>query len=64
MGMNDEIRAEAQVALGYQFKDIGLLDLSLRHASISESRLDSNERLEFLGDAILGMIACERIYNL
>lgn len=62
--MNDEIRAKAQKAIGYQFKDIDLLDLSLRHASISESRLDSNERLEFLGDAILGMIACERIYNL
>ena len=62
--MNDEIRTKAQQALGYQFKDINLLDLSLRHASISESRLDSNERLEFLGDAILGMIVCERIFNL
>lgn len=62
--MNDEIREKAQQALGYRFKDIKLLDLSLRHASISESRLDSNERLEFLGDAILGMIACERIFNL
>lgn len=60
--MNDEIRAKAQKILGHQFNDIGLLDLALRHASISDSRLDSNERLEFLGDAILGMIACERIF--
>jgi ribonuclease-3 len=61
--MNDEIRTQAQRVLGHQFNDIDLLDLALRHASISESRLDSNERLEFLGDAILGMIVCERIYN-
>ena len=60
--MNDKTRAKAQEILGYQFKDVGLLDLALRHASISDSRLDSNERMEFLGDAILGMIACERIF--
>lgn len=63
MLMNDEIRAKAQEILGHQFEDIGLLDLALRHASISESRLDSNERLEFLGDAVLGMIVCERIFH-
>ena len=57
-----DIRDQAQEILGYTFNDIDLLDLALRHASISESRLDSNERLEFLGDAILGMIVCERIY--
>lgn len=61
--MTEELRERAQEILGYQFKDIELLDLALRHASISESRLDSNERLEFLGDAILGMIVCERIFN-
>ena len=60
--MNDKIRKKAQEILGYEFKDQKLLDLAFRHASISESRLDSNERLEFLGDAILGMIACERIF--
>ena len=57
-----DIRDKAQEILGYAFNDIDLLDLALRHASISESRLDSNERLEFLGDAILGMIVCERIF--
>ena len=62
--MNDEVRTKAQEILGHQFNDIGLLDLALRHASISESRLDSNERLEFLGDAILGMLVCERIFVL
>ena len=62
--MNDEMRTKAQEILGYVFEDKELLDLAFRHASISESRLDSNERLEFLGDAILGMIACERIFQL
>ena len=61
--MNDQTRKQAQDILGHQFKDIDLLDLAFRHASISESRLDSNERLEFLGDAILGMVACERIFQ-
>ena len=61
--MNDQTRKQAQEILGHQFQDIDLLDLSFRHASISESRLDSNERLEFLGDAILGMVACERIFQ-
>ena len=60
--MNDEMRAKAQEILRHEFKSLDLLDLSLRHASISDSRLDSNERLEFLGDAILGMIVCERIF--
>lgn len=61
--MTQEIRERAQQILAYQFNDIELLDLALRHASISESRLDSNERLEFLGDAILGMIVCERVFK-
>jgi len=61
--MNDKVRAQAQRILGYQFNDPSLIDLSLRHASISDSRLDSNERLEFLGDSILGMIVCERIFT-
>jgi ribonuclease-3 len=61
--MNEQLREHAQRILGHQFNDIDLLELALRHASISESRLDSNERLEFLGDAILGMIVCERIFN-
>ncbi len=60
--MNKELRKRAQEILKHEFNDPGLIDLALRHASISESRLDSNERLEFLGDAILGMIACERIF--
>lgn len=61
--MTQDILEHAQRILGHAFSDPRLLDLALRHASISESRLDSNERMEFLGDAILGMIVCERIFR-
>lgn len=62
--MVDEQTVEAaQRILGYQFRDPTLIKLALTHASVTESRLDSNERMEFLGDAILGMIVCERIFE-
>lgn len=48
--------------LGYRFTDQELLVRALTHASVSRTRLDSNERLEFLGDAILGTVVCERLY--
>lgn len=53
----------AQTILKHQFADPGLLHRAFRHASVTESRLESNERLEFLGDAILGMVVCERIFT-
>ncbi len=49
--------------IGHPFKDIALLELALCHASLSESRLDSNERMEFLGDAVLGLVACSMIFK-
>ncbi|MHB8898139.1 MAG: ribonuclease III [Thermoguttaceae bacterium] len=52
-----------QECLGYQFKDLDLLRSALTHASGAEHRLASNERLEFLGDAILGAIVCEMLFH-
>ncbi len=49
--------------IGYRFRDQGLLRQSLTHSSSATSRLGSNERLEFLGDAILGMIICRELYD-
>ena len=49
--------------LNYRFRDRSLLQAALTHASGAEHRLASNERLEFLGDAILGAIVCELIYR-
>ena len=49
--------------LGYTFSDKGLLRAALTHASGAEHRLSSNERLEFLGDSILGVIVCEVLFH-
>lgn len=49
--------------IGYQFVDKGLLRAALTHASGALHRLASNERLEFLGDAILGAVVCEVLYQ-
>jgi len=58
----DTIEALEEV-LGRQFRDHELLERALRHASIADTRADSNERLEFLGDAVLGMVVCEHLYE-
>lgn len=49
--------------LQYDFDDQELLQKSCTHASLASNRLDSNERLEFLGDAILGAVVCEELYH-
>ncbi len=49
--------------LGYRFSDLNLLQEALTHASGADHRLVSNERLEFLGDAILGAIVCDLLFR-
>jgi len=50
--------------IGYRFDDADLLDLSLRHRSwcAENGGVDSNERLEFLGDAVLGLIVTDHLF--
>lgn len=48
--------------IGYTFRDRGFLESALTHASGAENRLASNERMEFLGDAILGSVVCQRLF--
>lgn len=48
--------------LRYRFRDPTFLREALTHASGANHRLVSNERLEFLGDAILGAIVCEALF--
>lgn len=52
--------------IGYRFRDQALLDMALTHRSFrfetSETRYD-NQRLEFLGDAVLGFLAAEELYR-
>ena len=54
---------QAAEVLGYTFQNKSLLDEALTHASSAGSRLESNERMEFLGDAILGCVVCEYLYH-
>ena len=54
---------ECERRIGHAFADRGLLRAALTHASGAQHRLASNERLEFLGDAILGFIVCEYLYH-
>ena len=59
---------ELQETIGYRFRDITLLDSALTHSSYTNEQrtrginLSSNERLEFLGDAILGAYISEYLY--
>lgn len=60
---HQEIISEAEKIIGYKFKDKKLLLKALTHSSYSnEHRVESNERLEFLGDAIIEFIITERLY--
>lgn len=54
---------QAERILGYRFRDESLLAEALTHASSADDRLRSNERMEFLGDAILGFVVCEYLYR-
>ena len=49
-----------QKNLSYQFSDIELLNKALTHRSVSKH---NNERLEFLGDSVLGSIISEELYS-
>lgn len=61
---SDNTLDECEAVLQYHFRDRELLQRCLTHASVARVRLESNERLEFLGDAIMGAIVCELLYHL
>ncbi len=58
---------DLETAMGYRFKNIMLLQNALTHSSYANERwhdsLKSNERLEFLGDSVLGMVVAEHLYT-
>jgi ribonuclease III len=58
-----EILEACQDAIGYRFGQPELLRGALTHASGANTRLASNERMEFLGDSVLGLVTCEQLYQ-
>ncbi len=49
--------------MGYRFRTIRYLFLALTHSSFAPTHKDSNERLEFLGDAVLGLVIANLLYE-
>ena len=58
---------DLEAAMGYRFRDITLVQNALTHSSYANEywhdSLMSNERLEFLGDSVLGMVVAEYLYK-
>ncbi len=54
-----------QERLGVQFKDLTRLRRALTHRSAAgDNAFDSNERLEFLGDSVVGLVICENLFRM
>lgn len=64
--LSGEALAEIQDRVGHVFKDRALIDLAVTHPSALASLQGtekSNQRLEFLGDRVLGLVIAERLYE-
>jgi ribonuclease-3 len=58
--------AELQVRLGHRFQDVELLEMALTHPSLGAipgSAVRDNQRLEFLGDAVLQLVLTDELYR-
>jgi len=62
--MNEKVLLEVEQILGYQFSNRELLARAFTHSSAVADRILSNERLEFFGDAILGMVICHNLFEM
>ena len=65
--MKERQLRELQETIGYEFKDRALLKQALTHSSYANEHkakgAQSNERLEFLGDSVLGMVTADYLYR-
>lgn len=65
--MEQKSLSELEQKIGYKFQDKSLLKRAMMHSSYSNehrlNRLDNNERLEFLGDAVLEIVVSEFLYK-
>jgi ribonuclease III len=58
----DKLREVSEI-VGHEFRDLGLLHRALSHSSLGNEGLPDYERLEFLGDAVLGFLVAETLYK-
>jgi ribonuclease-3 len=61
--MDKDVLHQIEQILAYEFANEALVKRAFMHSSAVDSRLDSNERLEFLGDAILSTVICETLFD-
>ena len=61
--MDAERVRQVEAALEYQFRDPSWLQEAFTHSSLADDRLKSNERLEFMGDCVLGLVICRALYD-
>ena len=64
MSAREESLRELAERIGHEFEDLSLLDRALRHASTGNETKLNYERLEFLGDAILGFLVAEELFRM
>ena len=58
-----DIIERTEQIIGYRFENEELLREALTHSSVADDHLASNERMEFLGDAVLGFVVCENLFS-
>ena len=61
--MDQDILQQIEQIIDYKFSDKNLLVEALTHSSAVDNRLLSNERLEFLGDAVLAVVICQALFE-
>ena len=61
--MDEETLRQIEQIIDYRFSNRELLSRAFTHSSAVDNRLLSNERLEFLGDSILAVVICQRLFE-
>ncbi len=61
--MDKEVLQQIEQIIGYKFSNANLLTKAFTHSSGVDNRLLSNERLEFLGDAVLAVVICQTLFE-
>jgi len=61
--MDEETLQQIEQIIGYKFYNSNLLAKAFTHSSAVDNRFLCNERLEFLGDAVLGIVVCRQLFD-